>query len=60
MKIKIDVLQASNCTGLSINGQRITRTKLYGMIRIVESYEVEADEIIDIIKELKKDGEHHC
>lgn len=43
---KIDVFKAANTTGIAINNQRITKTKPYGFIETVQSYDVNDDEIL--------------
>lgn len=46
---KIDVFKAANTTGISINNQRITKTKPYGFIETVQSYDVNDDEILSAL-----------
>lgn len=43
---KINVFKAANTTGIAINSQRITKTKPYGFIETVQSYDVNDDEIL--------------
>lgn len=43
---KIDVFKATNTTGIAINSQRITKTKPYGFVETVQSYDVNDDEIL--------------
>lgn len=43
---KIEVFRASNTTGIAINSQRITKTKPYGFVETVQSYDVSDDEIL--------------
>lgn len=43
---KIDVFKSANTTGIAINSQRITKTKPYGFIETVQSYDVNDDEIL--------------
>lgn len=43
---KIKVFRVANTTGIAINSQRITKTKPYGFIETVQSYDVSDDEIL--------------
>lgn len=43
---KIDVFKAANTTGIAINSRRITKTKPYGFVETVQSYDVNDDEIL--------------
>lgn len=43
---KIKVFKATNTTGIAINSQRITKTKPYGFVETVQSYDVNDDEIL--------------
>lgn len=43
---KIDVFRAANTTGIAINSRRITKTKPYGFVETVQSYDVNNDEIL--------------
>lgn len=43
---KIDVFKAANTTGIAINSQRITKTKPYGFVETVQSYDVNDDKIL--------------
>lgn len=43
---KINVFKAMNTTGIAINNQRITKTKPYGFVETVQSYDVNDDEIL--------------
>lgn len=43
---KIDVFKAANTTGIAINSQRITKTKPYGLVETVQSYDVNDDKIL--------------
>lgn len=43
---KIEVFRATNTTGIAINSQRITKTKPYGFVETVQSYDVSDDEIL--------------
>ena len=43
---KIDVFKATNTTGIAINSQRITKTKPYGFVETMQSYDVNDDEIL--------------
>ena len=43
---KIDVFKAANTTGIAINSQRITKTKPYGLVETVQSYDVSDDKIL--------------
>lgn len=51
---KIDVFKAANTTGIAINNQRITKTKPYGFIETVQSYDVNDDEILSSLNFDKK------
>ena len=42
----IDVFKAANTTGIAINSRRITKTKPYGFVETVQSYDVNDDEIL--------------
>lgn len=46
---KIDVFRATNTTGIAINNQRITKTKPYGFVETVKSYDVNDDEILSLL-----------
>ena len=43
---KIDVFKAANTTGIAINSQRVTKTKPYGIVETVRSYDVNDDKIL--------------
>ena len=43
---KIDVFKVANTTGIAINSRRITKTKPYGFVETVQSYDVNDDEIL--------------
>lgn len=51
---KIDVFKAANTTGIAINNQRITKTKPYGFVETVQSYNVSDDEILSSLNFNKK------
>lgn len=51
---KIDILKATNTTGIAINNQRITKTKPYGFVETVQSYDVNDDEIFSSLNFDKK------
>lgn len=46
---KIDVFKAANTTGIAINNQRITKTKPYGFVDTVQSYDVNDGEILSAL-----------
>ena len=51
---KIDVFKAANTTGIAINNQRTTKTKPYGFVETVQSYDVNDDEILSSLNFDKK------